>query len=45
MDKTLLLLGVLACPVGCMLAMGGIAWIAGKRDRSGQRDTGAGSEN
>ncbi len=44
MDKALLLLGVLACPVG-MLAMGGIAWIAGKRNRSSQRDTTAGSEN
>jgi hypothetical protein len=29
MDKALLLLGLLACPLG-MLAMGGIAWVAGK---------------
>ena len=45
MDKALLLLAVLACPVGCMLAMGGIAWIAGKRDRSGQRDPTTRSEH
>jgi len=44
MDKALLLLGVLACPVG-MLAMGGIAWVAGKRNRSGQRDPTTRSEN
>jgi len=44
MDKALPLLALLACPLS-MLAMGGIAWVAGKRNRSGQRDTAAGSEN
>jgi len=44
MDKALPLLAVLACPLS-MLAMGGIAWVAGKRNRSGQRDPTTRSEN
>jgi hypothetical protein len=32
MHSVLLILGLLACPVG-MLAMGGMAWVAGKLGR------------
>ena len=37
MDKALPLLALLACPLS-MLAMGGIAWVAGKA-RSDRRDS------
>ena len=38
MDKALLALGLLACPLS-MLAMGGIAWIAGKTRRGDHNST------
>ena len=41
MEKVLLLIAVLACPLG-MLAMGGIAWVSakasGKRSNHGSAD-------